>query len=93
MQPESQWFEYRMALFFLLVCQFHFFLVDAMYFVTSVNVCTMMIEVSIKQSRSPLYIYVYTSYAYGVLLPPPPPPPLLLLLLLCLSLYLSLIHI
>ena len=38
------------------------FLVGGMSFVTSVKICTMIIEVSFEQSRSPSEIYIRTMY-------------------------------
>ena len=61
-QCESRWFEPRMALFFVVRANFTFF-VGAVHLVTSVKICTMMIEVSSEQSRSQLYICIQSAAA------------------------------
>ena len=43
-------------------CQFHFVFVGAMYYVTDVKICTMMVEVSSEQSRSQ-FIFICTQSA------------------------------
>ena len=76
-ESDGQSFESRMTLFFLLA-NFTFF-VGAMYFVTSVQVCTMINEVSSEQSRNQFCINAYRALLPLLLL--------LLLLLLCVLLY------
>ena len=57
MKFKAQWSESRMTFSFWFVCvPISLVFVGAIYFVTSVEICTMMIEVSSEQSNSQFLI-------------------------------------